>query len=35
MDLVDTLLLDIIVKFYAVASQCTCGRGHRLRNVML
>ena len=33
MDLADTLLLDIIVKFYAVASYCTCGQG--LRNFML
>ena len=35
MDLVDNLLLDIIVKFYAVASQRTCGQGHRRRNFML
>ena len=34
MDLVDTLLLDIILKFYAVASLHTCGQGHRLRNFM-
>ena len=35
MDLVDTFLLDIILKFYAVASWLTCGQGHRLRNFML
>ena len=34
MDLVNTLLLDIIVKFYAVASLRNCGRGHRLRDFM-
>ena len=32
MDLVDILLLDIILKFYAVASWLTFGQGHRLRN---
>ena len=35
MDLVDTLLLGIILKFYAVASWLTCGQGRRLRNFML
>ena len=32
MDLAGTLLLDIIIKFYAVPSLRTCGQGHRLRN---
>ena len=31
MDLVDTLLLDILFFYYAVASRLTCGQGHRLR----